>query len=167
MAKEGELKVKNEQPVRKAPAREFDVFRDMERAFDDFLSRGWLRPWRFDWPSLGEARRTLEGRAPSVDVIDGDREVIVRAELPGVDKKDVEVTAADDSVTIRGSSRREEKEEKGDYYRHEIVRGSFSRTVALPAAVDGGKARASFKDGILELVLPKIEERKRRTIAIE
>jgi HSP20 family protein len=168
MAKETELKVRNEQAIQKAPAREFDVFRDMERMFDDFMSRGWLRPWRFDWPMLGEAtRRVLETRAPSVDVIDGDREVTIKAELPGVDKKDLEVTATDDAVTIKGSTRREEKEEKGDYYRHEITRGSFSRTVSLPAVVDGSKAKATFKDGMLELVLPKVEERKRRTIAVE
>jgi len=168
MAKENELKVKNEQAVQKAPTREFDMFRDMERAFDDFLSRGWLRPWRFDWPALGEAtRRVLDTRMPTVDVIDGDREITVKAELPGVDKKDLEVTATDDTVTIKGSTHREEKEGKGDYYRHEITSGSFSRTVSLPAEVDGGKAKATFRNGVLELVLPKLEERKRRSIAVE
>jgi HSP20 family protein len=167
MAKESEVKVRNERSLLKAPSREVDVFADMERMFDDFLSRGWLRPWRFEWPMFREARRALEVRVPAVDVIDGDREIKVRAELPGVDKKDIEVSATDDSVTIRGEMRREEKEEKGEYYRSEITHGAFSRTVPLPAAVDGSKAKATFKDGVLELVLPKIEERKRRTIPVE
>jgi HSP20 family protein len=70
-------------------------------------------------------------------------------------------------ITIKGSTRREEKEEKGEYYRCEISRGSFARTVALPDNVDSSKAKATFKDGILELVMPKREQSKRRTIAVE
>ena len=116
MATEAELKVKNEKAQQKAPAKvlsgELDMFRDFERRFDDFFSRRWLRPWHLDWPSLGEMRRALDIRIPSVDVIDGDREIKIKCELPGVDKKDLEVTATDEAVTIRGESRREEKEEK-------------------------------------------------------
>ena len=73
----------------------------------------------------------------------------------------------DDSVTIRGETRKETKEEKGDYHRCEISHGSFSRTVALPAAVDGAKAAAIFKDGILELTLPKVQATKRHKIAVK
>ena len=74
---------------------------------------------------------------------------------------------SEDSVTIKGETRTEEKEEKGDYYRCEISRGSFSRIVALPATVDGAKANAFFKDGILELSLPKVKVSKRHKIAVK
>ena len=100
-------------------------------------------------------------------MIDRDGEIAIKAELPGVEKKDLDVSLTEDSVTIKGSTRHEQKEEKGDYYRCEISRGEFSRTVALPAAVDTTKAKASFKDGMLELVIPKTEARKRCTINIE
>jgi HSP20 family protein len=100
-------------------------------------------------------------------VIDRDEEVILRAELPGVDKKDLDVSMTDDAVTIRGSCRSEEKEEKGDYFRREVSTGSFSRTVALPADVDGEKAKASFKDGLLELTLPKVKKAMRKAIKVE
>jgi HSP20 family protein len=154
--------------VQKAsPASEVSAYDDMERLFDNFFRRGWMRPWRGEWPALGEFNRAFESRLPRVDVIDRDGEVVVKAELPGVDKKDIDVSMTEDAVTIKGSTRHEEKQEKGDYYRCEISRGEFSRTVALPAAVDTAKAKADFKDGMLELVIPKLEARKRRTINIE
>jgi HSP20 family protein len=107
------------------------------------------------------------GRWPQVDVIDRDAEVVIKAEVPGVDRKDLSVTVTDDTVTIRGEKKREEKVEKGDYYRCEIERGEFVRTVALPAGVDGAKARATFKDGVLELSLPKSEKVKRHNVTID
>jgi HSP20 family protein len=139
---------------------------DLDHFFDQFLRRNWLRPWRLDWPSLPEFGLP-ELRAPKVDVIDRDGEVVVKAEIPGVDKKDLDISVGDDSVTIKGETRKEEKEEKGDYYRCEISRGSFSRTVALPAAVDGAKATATFQDGILQLTLPTVKAAQRHNIAIE
>jgi HSP20 family protein len=148
------------------PARPLSPFEEMDRLFDQFFHRGWLRPWRFEWPSFPEISLP-EIRVPKVDVIDRESEVVVKAEVPGVDKKDLDITVGDDTVTIKGSTRHEEKEEKGDYYRHEISTGAFSRTVALPAAVDGAKAKASFKDGMLELVIPKIEKAKRHAVKVE
>ena len=94
-----------------------------------------------------------KGSVPKLDIIERDDEVVVRAEVAGVDKKDLEVSVTDNSVTIRGSTKEEHKEEKGDYFRSEITRGEFSRTAALPCDVDGDKARANFTDGILELVI--------------
>lgn len=143
-------------------------FEEMDRMFDAFFgprSRGWLSP--FHWPSLGELPAPFEGRTPKVDVIDRDHEVVVKAELPGVKKEDLDVTVGDNSVTIRASTRQESKEEKENYYRCEISRGEFSRTVGLPAAVDAGKAKAKFADGVLEMTLPKIEEAKRRTVKVD
>jgi len=166
MAKDIELK--QGQQVQKA-ASAFDIgkFEDMERMFDKFFTRGWLRPWRQEWPALGEFNKLFEARFPHVDVIDRDGEIIVKAELPGVDKKDLDISLTEDSVMIKGSTLREKKEEKGDYYCSEISRGEFARNIVLPATVDSSKAKASLKDGMLELVLPKVEGRKRRTITVE
>lgn len=149
-----------------APAQELSLYEEMDRLFDDFLTGAWTRPWRLPRPARAMSR-ALESRPPRVDVIDRDGEVAVRAELPGVDKKDLNVSMTEDSVTIKGSTRHEAKEEKGDYYRCEISRGEFSRTVALPAAVDTAKATANFKDGVLELAIPKLEARTRRAIRVD
>ena len=149
------------------PSRALSPFEEMDRFFEGFFPRGWMRPLRWEWPSWGELPMPFEGKMPRVDVIDRDTEIVVRAELPGVEKQDVEVSTTENTVTIKGSTRREEKEEKGNYYRCEISRGSFSRTVALPGDVDSNKAKATFKDGVLELTLPKIEKSKRRTITVE
>ena len=136
---------------------------DMERWFDDFFSRRWLRPWR--WESrLPEA---FSLTMPKVDVVDRANEVVVRAEVPGVEKQDVEVSVSGNMLTIRGESKKETREEKGDYYRAEITRGAFSRTLALPAEVDDTTTKAVMKDGVLELTLPKVEKAKRRSIKID
>jgi HSP20 family protein len=93
--------------------------------------------------------------------------VVVKAELPGVQKDDINVSVTDSSVTIKGSTSHEEKEEKGNYYRREISRGSFSRTVALPSDVDADKAKANFTDGILVLTIPKVEKSHRKSVTVE
>lgn len=150
-------------PVR--ALRPFDeVERMMDRMFGDFPPRGWMRPWHMEWPAWAEA---VELRMPKVDVIDRDEDILVRAELPGVEKKDIEISTTDTSVTLKATTRREEKEEKGDYYRCEISRGSFARTVALPAQVESAKAKATMKDGVLEVTLPKVEKSKRRPVTVE
>jgi len=169
MAKEKEAVVEKGKEIQKAvPARGLhpleEMERMMERVFGDFPRRGWLRPWRAEWPAWDEIP---ELRMPKVDVIDREEDVLVRAELPGVEKKDLEISTTDTTVTIKATTRHEEKEEKGDYYRCEISRGSIARTVALPAEVKSDKAKASLKDGVLELTLPKVEKSKRRTVTIE
>jgi HSP20 family protein len=154
------------QEMQKAPARALSPFEEMDRMFDQYFRRGWMRPWRFEWPGFPEMALP-EMKVPKVDVIDRENEVVVKAEIPGVEKKDLDITVGEDTVTIKGSTRHEEKEEKGDYYRCEISRGAFSRTVALPATVDGAKARAGFKDGVLELTLPKVEKARRHSVKVE
>lgn len=141
-------------------------FEEMERWFGDVFPRGWTRPFRGDWPSWEQMASAFEGRMPKVDVIDRDDEVVVRAEVPGVEKERLDVSVSDNAVTIKGETKREHKEEKGDYYRREMSRGAFTRTVSLPANVNADEAKANFKDGVLELSLPKVEKAKRRSIKI-
>lgn len=165
MAKESEEKEGELQRVE--PNRVMSPLEEMERYFENFFPRGWMRPFRTEWPRWGELAAPFEGRMPKVDVIDRDDEVVVRAEVPGVEKDNLDVSVSNNSVTIKGETRREEKEENGDYHRCEISRGSFARTVLLPSDVDTEKVKAEFKDGVLELTMPKIEKTKRRSIKID
>jgi HSP20 family protein len=141
---------------------------DMERAFDRLFGRSWPSLWRRNDLSVLDNMFEQEGlRLPSLDVIDRDADILVRAEIPGIDKKDLNVSLTDNLLTIKGQSSSEKKEEKGDYHRHEISSSSFARSVTLPGAVDASKTAASLKDGILEITLPKVESSKRRNIAIQ
>ena len=149
------------------PAHYMTPFEEMERLFEGILPNDWSRPVQWDWPRLARTRMPFEGKVPSVDVVDRESDILVRAELPGVDKKDLDVTVSDNNVTIKGSTKQEIKQEEGDYYRCEISQGAFARTIALPCAVSSDKGKANFKDGMLELVLPKIEPAKRRSIKVE
>ena len=158
------------QEVQKAmPVRTYlSPFDEMERMFESFFPRSrWMRPSRWDWPSFGELAMPLEGRMPRVDIIEKDDEIVVRAEVPGVDKKDLDISMTDNTITIKGRTNHEEKTESANYYCSEITHGEFSRTVALPADVDVDKAKAMFKDGVLEVDLPKIEKSKRRTLKLD
>jgi len=163
-----EVKQEPKQDIQKVEAlRSMSPFSEMERMFDNYLSRDWLRHFQMEWPLFPKAASPFAGKTPSVDVIDRDNEVIVKAELPGVDKKDIDISVTQNTVTIKGSTSHEEKEEKGDYYRCEMSRGSYSRTLSLPADVDEEKSKAKFKDGILELSLPKLKKSKRHSIKVE
>ena len=135
--------------------------------FEGFFPHGWMRPTHGEWPAWAGLEAPFEGRMPKVDVMDRDDEVVVRAELPGVEKDDLDISLTDDSVTIKATTKQESEEEKGDYHRREISQGSFSRMIALPASVQGDQAKARFKDGILELTLPKKTPAKRHSIKVE
>lgn len=149
-----------------APESFFSPFNDMDRWFEDAFPARMRRRSYGKWPSLGEFR-PFQGRMPTVDVIDRDKEIIVRAEIPGVDKKDLDISVTEDSVSIKGSVKHEEKEEKGEYYRRETSSGSFSRSVTLPSEVDSSKVKATFKDGVLEMTLPKVKQSKRKKVSVE
>lgn len=136
-------------------------FDEFDRFFDDFLSRRWPRLLDWNAPSLPEIA------FPKVDIIDHDDNIEVHAALPGVKKEDVDVSIANQTMTIRTSSKEEKKEEeKGKYFRREITQGEFQRTLSLPDNVDGDNAKASFKDGILKVTMPKTEKGKRKSIEI-
>ncbi len=149
------------------PARAVSPFGEMERLFEQFFGRSWLRPLGWESPLWSEMAKSMEVRVPSVDIIDREEEVVVRAEIPGIDKENLEVSLSDDRLTIKGSTRQEKEEkEAGEYTRRELSRGSFTRVITLPANVDGEKAKASFKDGVLEMTLPKLKPSKRLRINV-
>jgi HSP20 family protein len=141
------------------------AFDEMDRWFDDVFPRNWMQPFfRRGWPDLEMA---FGGKMPRIDVIDRETEVVVRAELPGVAKEDLEVSLSDNLLTLTAKTRHEETEEQGRYHRREITSGELQRSVRLPADVEGDKAKASFKDGVLELIAPKMAAAVRHTIKVE
>lgn len=158
---------KSKQDVQKTEGQVLTPFEEMDRMFDEFFGRGWLQPFRFDMPTYRKLAAPFEGKTPTVDMIDRENEIVINAELPGIDKKDIDISVTSNTVTIKGKTEREEKEEKDNYYHREISRGSYARTLSLPVDVDEDKARATIKDGLLELVLPKSEKAKKRTIKVE
>ena len=144
--------------LRHGPFRELSrMEQEMGETFDRFFQ---------GWPWLRGAGETL-GWAPAIDVVDRKDEIVLRADLPGLTEKDVELTLQDGNLTIRGE-RKEEKEEKDDnYYCCERTYGSFSRSLAVPASVDAEKINATFKNGVLEVHLPKTRESTGKKVEIK
>ncbi|TFH87903.1 Hsp20/alpha crystallin family protein [Billgrantia azerbaijanica] len=150
------------EPEAQAPVpRPSSPFRELDRMFDSLLARDWIHPLR--WERLSP----FEPRLPRVDILDRDAEVVVRAEIPGIEREDLDVSVTDRTVTIKGESRKETRDEEGEYYRCEISRGSVLRAVELPCDIDADKAEASFRNGVLELTLPKVREAHRRKVDIK
>ncbi|MDW8066104.1 MAG: Hsp20/alpha crystallin family protein [Aquificaceae bacterium] len=104
--------------------------------------------------------------APAVDVYETDKEVVIKAELPGVKKENVEVSIRDNSLHIRGEKKEEKEEKTETYHRVERVYGKFERVIPLPVDVKVEEAKAEFKDGILEVRIPKAEGAKEKKIEI-
>jgi HSP20 family protein len=103
---------------------------------------------------------------PKMDVVDRDKEVFVKAELPGIEKDDLDISISNDRLVIKGNTSHEEKEEDGDYIKQEISKSEVYRSVQLPSEVDDSKAKTSFKNGVLELTIPKKKSAHRRRIEI-
>lgn len=139
--------------------------------FEHWLDRIMDDMWRRPFPGLfGRERwlpiRPLSIRMPSLDVYEEKDAVVVKAELPGMKKEDVEVNLAGETLTIKGEKKEDKEVKEDDYYRRERSYGSFLRTVALPCEVKSNEIKASFKDGVLEIRMPKTEEAKKKSIAV-
>lgn len=152
--------VKVESKKALAPFQEMEKrFQEMERRFEDIFRRplSLLPSWM---PRL--KTHELEEISPSMDIFTEGDDVVVKAELPGMKKEDVDVNLTEDTITISGEKEKEEKVEKKDYHRFERSYGSFTRSFNLPAEVQTEKASAKFKDGVLEIRIPKTEEAKKK-----
>ncbi|MBI1804440.1 MAG: Hsp20/alpha crystallin family protein [Ignavibacteriae bacterium] len=104
---------------------------------------------------------------PAVDVVEKESEFIVKAELPGVDRKDVKITVQNDILTISGEKRHEEEKNDRNYQRVERSYGSFQRSFTLPSTVANDRIEAAYDNGILTVSIPKVEEAKRREIEVK
>jgi HSP20 family protein len=122
--------------------------RSMDRLFDELLMR---TPRRTGAPKEWE---------PAVEMFETNTDVVVRADLPNIDPKQVEITVADDMITLRGETKHEEEQKERNYYYHELMYGAFTRTLKLPVPVKGAEAKAVYKDGVLEVKIPKAAQVK-------
>ncbi len=140
--------------------------KEIESWFEEFFEEPFsLRMWRKfpKWRKL----RELEGISPSVDMYDSKDEIVVKAEIPGVEKENINISLTDSTLTIKGEMKKEEETKEEDYYYSERSYGSFGRMLSLPAKVQADKIKASFRNGILEIHLPKAEEAKPKEVKVE
>ena len=131
--------------------------REMNRLFDDFFGRDFLvEPFR----GTGDWR-------PALDVAETDTSVIVKADLPGLEAKDLDVSIRGDLLTIKGEKKEEKEEKTKSFHRVERRYGSFERSVRLPATVKADQVNASFKNGVLRIESPKTEDAKQKAVHIK
>jgi HSP20 family protein len=137
------------------PFRELErVRREMDRLWDSFFEEGPKRRGGEEW-------------LPSLDVAETKNEIVVKAEIPGIDPKDIDISLTNDLLTIKGEKKQEKEEKEENYHLIERSYGSFSRSIRLPGEVQSNKISASYKNGILKVALPKSEEAKRKEIKIK
>jgi HSP20 family protein len=143
--------------ARWTPARDIPSIRDeMNRLLNEFWGKG-----------LGEEGTWSSGAwMPPVDIYESDDALVVKAELPGFSKEDIAVELKDNTLMLRGERKREAEMKEGNYHRMERTYGVFHRSFVLPTTVDQQKVKATYKDGVLELSLPKVEAAKPRRVAI-
>jgi HSP20 family protein len=148
-------------PVRQEEEQPLTLWqRDMDAMFDEFFRGFGLAP-------LTGSEQWGETFSPRVDVMDGETELKITAELPGVDADNVDVSVSRDILTISGEKREEVEDEGKDYYRIERSYGSFTRSVPLPCEVDSGQADATFDKGVLTVTLPKTRTEECKRITVE
>jgi len=122
---------------------------DMNRLLEDFLGE------------TTEERAPGEMvRVPVVDIVDRENDLLVRAEMPGIEKENMQVTSTPDSLTIQAEIKKETEEKTESFYRHERHFGTFQRTIPLPVEVITTGVKAAYHDGVLEVTLPKSEKAK-------
>src|SRR5918994_1718425 len=139
--------------VRWEPARELDTFHgEFNRLFDTF----------FGAPVNGRSRRW----APAMDLVDKEDALVLRADLPGLERDDVTIEIQDRVLTVSGERKSEHEDKADGFYRVERAFGSFSRSLSLPDGVDPEQVQASFDKGVLEVRIPKPKERKPHRVAI-
>lgn len=149
----GEQAIERRQnPPRHEPTLMDRFANEIERLFEDFgLGRVWGEIGRAEW-------------TPQIEVFERGGQFIVRADLPGMTSNDVKVEVTDTALIIQGERKEEHKEEREGWYRSERSYGSFFRSVPLPEGINANEAKASFREGVLEITMPapKREERRRR-----
>lgn len=129
--------------------------REMDRLWENFFGeRPLTRIWEREW-------------APFLDMSETKDNFVVKAEVPGIDAKDIDISLTGDVLSIKGEKKQEKEEKEEDYHLIERNYGSFSRSVRLPAEVESGKIKASYKNGILSITLPKSEKVKAREVKIK
>lgn len=133
-------------------------FQEMEQMFEDFFQRRFFAPsWmpRLKFPEMSEV-------TASVDMFEEGSDLVIKAEIPGMKKEEISIDFAGDTITISGEKKSEERTERKDYHRVERSFGSFSRRLRLPVEILVDKSQATFKDGVLEIRMPKSDTEKQK-----
>ena len=130
---------------------------EMERLFEE---------WPLRWHPRTRHGRAVREWAPRLDMFHREDRVVVKVELPGVDREDIDISVIGDVVTIKGERKAEEEVKDEDYYCCERYRGSFYRTIQLPGDVDTEKIEANYENGVLEITLPKMPEATPKQISV-
>jgi HSP20 family protein len=141
----------------------WDPVRDMvslREAMDRLFEESFVRPR--NWPASAEGVTTL-----AVDVFETQDEITVNASIPGMKPEDIDISVTGDTLTIKGETQEEKEEKDGNYHLRERRYGAFQRSVVLPTLVNADKAEAEFKNGVLTLTLPKVEEVKPKSIKVK
>ena len=128
--------------------------RELDHLFEDFFQRGPFRGGELGWE-------------PAVEVADTTDAVVVKAQVPGISKDNLQVNVTDNTLTLKGEMKEEEKKEEKNYSRREFRYGAFARTITLPVVVQADKTTAQLKDGVLEVTIPKAEQAKVKEIPIK
>ena len=130
----------------------------MNRLFEE-SARGMNRGQEEDW--------AVGAWAPAVDIYEKGSDLVLKAELPGVDPKDVDIRIENNVLMLKGERKFEDETKREDYHRVERAYGSFTRAFTLPSTVDTSKVKAEYKDGVLRITLPKREEAKPKQIQVD
>ena len=144
------------------PIVRFEPFRDLttQREYVRLLKEAFS-------PMSGETEVSTRSWAPPVDIYETEDAIVLKAELPGIDPKDVEVRVEDNTLYLKGERNYEKEVNEQNYHRIERSYGSFARSFTLPNSISAEKVKAEYKDGLLTLTMPKREEAKPKTIKID
>jgi HSP20 family protein len=143
--------------IRWEPVRELNTIQsEMNRLFNSF----------FEAPAPDNGGSTARRWVPAMDLVETEDDLVLRADLPGLSEDDVNIEVEDNTLTISGERKTEREERKEGYFRVERASGSFARSLTLPEGIDPEKVRASFDRGVLEIRIPKPEQRKPRKVQI-
>jgi len=147
----------------------FDDFRRFEDMMNRMFEGFWGRPATRRLLPSGERGAVVpaEIREPFIDVIENDKEIIATAEMPGLEKEDIKINVTEDRLEISAETKHEEKKEEKGYIYRERRSGSYYRAVSLPSPVDPDNSKATYKNGVLEIKMPRTEIKKKRPLEIE
>lgn len=138
------------------PFKELTTLRDeMDKMWNRFFGE-WpgMEPFKGEW-------------APSLDISETKDNIVVKAEVPGMDSKDIDISLANDVLTVKGEKKQEKEEKDENYHRVERSYGAFSRSIRLAREVQGDRIKATYKNGVLKITLPKSEEAKKKEVKIK
>lgn len=159
----------NKKPVPwRGPSELARMAKEMEHMVEDSFGRNWgflSMPFRRRWQALKRAEEWAS--APKLDVYEEGNDIIVKAEIAGMDKNEIEISLEGNILSLKGEKKKEEKVEDKDYAYSERYFGSFTRTIELPVEVQGDKVSANLRNGVLEIRLPKSEAAKKKEVKIK